>query len=85
MKYSDEEVKKAAKVLFPECRKYETTISCSENILGANDDEIYSYDIFVVRKGKKIEVATLRNQHIKDALKKLSRTYMQVYQGLSNP
>ncbi|WP_155829461.1 hypothetical protein [Butyrivibrio sp. XPD2002] len=46
MKYSDEEVKKAAEILFPECRKYEVSISCSENILGTNDDEIYSYDNF---------------------------------------
>ena len=75
MKYSDEEVKKAAKILFPECRKYETSISFGENILGTNDDEIYSYDIFVLKKGKKVELATLRNQHIKAALKKLSKTY----------
>lgn len=75
MKYSDEEVKKAAEVLFPECRKYPISVSCCENILGTNDDEIYSYDIFVLKKGKKKELATLRNQHIKEALKKLSKTY----------
>ena len=75
MKYSDEEVKKAAEVLFPECKKHETSIRCSENILGTNDDERYSYDIFVLKKGKKIEIATLRNQHVKDALKTLLKTY----------
>ena len=62
MKYSDEEVKKAAEILFPECRKCETTIRCNENILGTTDDEIYSYDIIITNKrGKKIELATLRN------------------------
>ncbi|WP_022775120.1 recombinase family protein [Butyrivibrio sp. AE2015] len=75
MKYSDEEVKKAAEVLFPECRKYETSIRCNENILGTNDDETYSYDIFILKKGKKIEVATLRNKHVSDALKTLLKTY----------
>ncbi len=75
MKYTDEEVKKAAEVLFPECRKYDTSICCNKNILGDTDDDIYSYDIFITQKGKKIEVATLRNKHIKDALKKLSKTY----------
>lgn len=76
MKYSDEEVKKAAEILFPECRKCETTICCNENILGTTDDEIYSYDIIITNKrGKKIELATLRNKHIKDALKKLSKIY----------
>ena len=75
MKYSDKEVKKAAEVLFPECRKYETSIRCNENILGTNDDETYSYDIFILKKGKKIEVATLRNKHVSDALKTLLKTY----------
>ena len=76
MKYSDEEVKKAAEILFPECKKCETTICRNENILGTNDDEIYSYDIIITsKKGKKIELATLRNKHIKDALKKLSKAY----------
>ena len=76
MKYSDEDVLKAAEILFPECRKCKTTICRNENILGTTDEDIYSYDITIInRKGKKIELATLRNKHIKDALKKLSKTY----------
>ena len=76
MKYSNDDVLKAAEILFPECKKYETTICRNENILGTTDDEIYSYDITITnKKGKKIELATLRNKHIKDALKKLSKTY----------
>ena len=75
MKYSDEEVKKSAEVLFPECRRYETSIRCNENILGTNDDETHSYDIIILKKGKKIEVATLRNKHVSDALKTFLKTY----------
>ena len=76
MKYSEEEALKAARALNPEYDKYEFEITISENILGHNDEEKYSYRVDAIKKnGKKLWINTYMHSNISKALQSLMKTY----------
>lgn len=78
MKYSQEEVLRAVRVLAPlyDNDKYELVITIETNILGHSDKEKYSYRVDAIKKnGKKIWVGDYNNSHIREALQSLMKTY----------
>ena len=73
MKYSDEEVLKAARVLLPDYAKYELTVSVSENLIADTDEDRYYY--YIYKKGKNKEIGTFSNSHIRKALASLAKVF----------
>lgn len=75
MHYSHEDVLRAARVLLPDYRKFELEVHTRHNILGEDDDDIYRYEIRMIKNGKKKEIATFLNRDVKKGLQALMKVY----------
>lgn len=75
MKYSKEEVLKAAPVLLPQYAKFDFEVDIDENIVAIDEDYRYNYTLFIYKKGKRKEVGSFYNPQIKKALESFIKTY----------
>lgn len=73
MRYSQDDVLKAARVLLPDYSKYELDADYEEDIVADNDEDKYFYNIYI--KGQKKKIGTFFNSHIRKALKSLAKIY----------
>ncbi len=71
MRYSEEDAKKAALIMYPSFKKYDTFIQISKSILEEDEDKKYYYALCTkTAQGRIKELGSFRNKDIRKALEK---------------